>query len=453
MSLLKVTSSDMPSRIDKEVMENPALEQEESKDSASPETDKEEPPLTDPQAEEQWKARYTTSRRGKRERQSMQEQIAPLPPFQEELQKQVALLALEGNEDLIAQHIIGSLTDEGYLPCSLEILKEEIAVIYAEEVTLDAIKKVLTKIRSIGPPSLAAQDLRESLLLQLKARPSSPLIQQATELIEVHFDAFCKKNYDKLAASLSIPKQELSKSLAVIKRLNPYPIIPTLPKASTSLLLPDFLVQTQNGKLITTLLDKKMPKLKISSKYRELLQKHKKEKSLESQKVIAFVQDHINRAKWFIQGIAQRKQTLLKIMKAIVDLQADFFMTNNPKKLKPVFLRNVAIYIGMDISTISRAIRHKAVQANGSVYPLKYFFSEPIKTEQGEEVSSHVIEEIMQEYIVEEDKRHPYTDEEITDFLQKKGYFLARRTVTKYRQRLGLPIARLRRELRPDSSK
>lgn len=377
----------------------------------------------------------------------MQRQTPEVLSIQEKLLHQLQLLALNDTQYLIAQHIIGSLTDRGYLPCSPRMIAIEIETIYYTKVTEEQIAHIITQIQQIGPVGIAARNLQECLLLQLGRKEPTETTQRAIELITNHFDHFAKKHYEKLTQKMKITLGDLREVLAETIQLRPYPIVPVPTEASKVILEPDFLVTCQQGHLSVNLIERKMPRITIQKQYQELLYTHKKKASQESKEIVTFVQDKINRAKWFVQAIEQRKKTLLKTMKAIVDLQRPFFTTGKETTLKPIFLRHVAEKIKMDVSTVSRAISHKAVATNGQVYSLKYFFSEPIQTKDGKEVSSRIVKKIIVDQIAQEDKTAPYTDEEITALLQKAGYLLARRTVAKYRQQANLPIARLRKEL------
>ena len=246
---------------------------------------------------------------------------------------------------------------------------------------------------------------------------------------------------------LRLTTSTFRKVLSAITHLRPYAVLLSDGNRQDSILTPDFVVTNQGGKITVSSLQEKAPQLRIRKNYQALLVKHKKDSSPESKELATFIQDKMNRAKWFIQALKQRKKTLLNIMKAIVKLQRRFFETGDVYSLQPIFLRNVAEEIKMDISTVSRAVAHKAVQTDWQVYPLKYFFSEPIETKDSKQVSSRIIKKMLVELINAEDKTKPYTDEEVMHIFREKGFRLARRTIAKYRQQLDIPVARLRIDL------
>ena len=436
MYLLQRSSDALNKKIEEELVENPALEKEE------------------PEEVQESNGIYTTKLAAirtpyKQQKRDVliQDQESVHLSTQEELLRQIRFLPLSKQEYLIAQHLIGSLTDAGYLPSSAETIKEEMAIIYYEEVSSAQIEKIRQSIQKMGPPGIASYNLQECLLLQLKSQPPASMVTQAIDIVEHHFELFRKKNYQKLAQKLAVSINALQEIVHYIQQLKPAPIVPQPNQATTSNLDPDFLVSVEQEKTSVLFLEKKTPRLTVSKDYTKLLKTYKEGSSKEPTEVMHFIQQKINKAKWFIYAIEQRKQTLMKIMEAIVKLQKPFFATGEATKLAPIFLRNVAKEIGMDISTVSRAIQHKAVQTHGKVYLLKYFFSEPISTIDGKVVSSHVVKHMIKEIINQEDKTMPYTDAEIAKLLQKKGYLVARRTLAKYRQQLLFPVARLRREI------
>lgn len=443
IKLLPISNADLLQKITEELIDNPVLEKEEEQPSSTLDEGEE---MTTATLEKDM-VTYTGQKKHVAPTSVdslMMSKPAPKDSFREELYRQICFLSFSPRQKMIAEHIIGSLTKEGLLPSGTDIIVAELMVLHYETVTEEEVKEVLHQIQQIGPPGIAARNVKACLLLQLDQKEESPIVAYARNILTNYFEAFTKKHYQKIIEALSCSREEFKEVLALIQHLRPYPIVaqPNLP--DKTIIQPDFLVTYQGNGLQITLLGKKIPRLKIRKEYQQLLEVQEGTPDEEQKALADFIQDKMNRAKWFIQALEQRKKTLLKIMKAIVKLQRKFFETGEVDDLKPIFLRNVAEEINMDISTVSRAIAHKAVQTDFHIYPLKYFFSEPIQTKDGKEVSSRVVKKMLTDLIMAEDKSKPYTDEQLTEHLQAKGFLLARRTVAKYRQKLDIPVARLR---------
>ncbi|MGB0356920.1 MAG: RNA polymerase factor sigma-54 [Cytophagales bacterium] len=364
---------------------------------------------------------------------------------QEQMMEKLRLLVLDEEEQLIAQHIIGSLTDEGYLKSSILMVVEEIAINHYKEVSSAKVGQVLKTIQSLGPAGIAARDLQECLTLQLLAKKQTSSVKKALQVIQHHFKSFTKKKYKQIAEKMGLALAELQPVITVIGTLRAE-ITPKMPTASETYewLNPDFIVEAINGKIEVTLI-KKTHGLRVRKQYHDLLVPGKKGQAGANQALVGFIREKINRAAWFIQALKKREETLSKIMRAIVHRQERFFESGLTERLKPLFLRHIAEDVGMDVSTISRAVAHKVVQTAGHTYPLRFFFSEAIKTTDGKEISSSVVKLQIEKLVAKEDKRTPMTDDMITGALKKLGYKLARRTVAKYRQLLGIPTSRMRR--------
>lgn len=443
IKLLPVSNADLLQKITEEMIDNPVLAKEEEQEPLALEEGEEI--TTDVLVKDV--TNYMPRKRhvaGGSLDSLMMSKPAPRESFREELYRQVGFLSFTVLEKLIAEHITGSLTKEGLLPSSIEIIVAEMMVLHYETVTAAQVEKVLHQIQHLGPPGIAARDVQECLLLQLAARDQTPIVVYARTILTNYFKAFTKKHYPKIMAGLGCSREKLKEALALIQRLQPYPIVsqPSLP--DKTIVHPDFMVTYTGDRLKVTLLGDKPPRLTIRKEYEQLLHAQQSSSDEDQKALVTFIQEKMSRARWFIQALEQRKKTLLKIMKAIVKLQSTFFETGEVDDLRPIFLRNIAEEIKMDISTVSRAIAHKAVQTDFQIYPLKYFFSEGIQTKDGGEVSSRVVKKMLVDLIGQEDKSQPYTDEQLTDILQERGFLLARRTVAKYRQKLDIPVARLR---------
>ena len=443
INLLQTSNDNLQNKIEKELLENPGLTEEE-------ENNPEEVPIsTDTILYNETKGRGHASTSPSNNAKDWQfwlqhQQVEPLS-FREHLLQQVSFLSLPSKADRIARYLIGSLSDRGLLARPLSWVIAELEVLHQETNTLEEVTQVLHTIQQLGPPGIAARNLQESLLLQLQAKKEDTHLTLSKVIIAEHFDAFQKKHYAKIAKKLNITPAKLKQALQLITKLNPYPITSIQQDTSHQVLEPDFLVKPSAGKIQITLLERYKPKLKINTAYQALLQEYKHEKTTRSQEIVQFVQGKIQRAKDFMQAIAQRKKTLLKIVEALVDFQKVFFQTGDSMQLVPIFLKHIAKKIHMDVSTVSRAISNKSIQTPWGIYPIKYFFSGAVETKAGKEISRHIVKQFLEKLIAAEDKAAPYKDEKLAEMLQKKGIPIARRTIAKYREQLGLLPARLRK--------
>lgn len=377
--------------------------------------------------------------------------IAVSNTFFENLQAQLDLNLLDDKEYLIAQQIIGSLDDDGYLRRPIPSLIDDLAFsqnVFADE---DEVEEMLKVIQTFDPAGIGARDLQECLLIQLKKRDqSSVIVKKAIEVVEDHLEEFTKKHYDKLEKSLNINGDELRDIVGEILKLNPKPGDSGASNVKQMQVIPDFHIAKNEGVLVLTLNSKNAPELRVSKSYQEMFQHYEKtsDKDKKLKEAVHFVKQKLDSAKWFIDAIKQRQQTLLKTMNAIMNYQYDFFLTDGDERnLRPMILKDIADRIGMDISTVSRVANSKYVQTEFGTFLLKSFFSEAIQTESGEEVSNKEVKKILEECIGREDKIRPLADEKLTEILKEKGYNIARRTVAKYREQMGIPVARLRKEL------
>ncbi|MGZ3776610.1 MAG: RNA polymerase factor sigma-54 [Mucilaginibacter sp.] len=376
--------------------------------------------------------------------------IAVQSSFFENLQAQLDLLPLSDKDFRIGQQIIGSLDDDGYLRRSITSLTDDLAFsqnIFAED---EEVEEMLKVIQSFDPPGVGARSLQECLVIQLKRKdPNDPIIKKAMLVVENYLDEFTRKHYDKLERSLNMSSQELRGVINEILKLNPKPGDSSETNSKQMQVIPDFHISNKDGVLLLTLNSKNAPELRVSRSYQEMFEHYDKasQRDKKLKEAVQFVKQKLDSAKWFIDAIKQRQQTLLKTMNAIMQYQYEFFLTGNEKNLKPMILKDIADRIGMDISTVSRVANSKYVQTEHGTFLLKSFFSEAIQTESGEEVSNKEVKKILEEHIGAEDKRHPLADEKLTDILKENGYNIARRTVAKYREQMNIPVARLRKEL------
>ena len=375
--------------------------------------------------------------------------IAVQSSFFESLQSQLDLVPLSDNDFRIGQQIIGSLDDDGYLRRPISSLVDDLAFsqnVMAEE---DEVLEMLKVIQSFDPAGVGARDLQECLLIQLRKREHTPVIQKAIRVVEDYLDEFTKKHYDKLERSLNMDSEELKEVVNEILKLNPKPGDSNAVTTKQLQIIPDFHISNNDCILFLTLNSKNAPELRVSRSYMEMFDHYDKtaQKDKKLKEAVQFVKQKLDSAKWFIDAIKQRQQTLLKTMNAIMNYQYEYFLTGDDKNLKPMILKDIADRIGMDISTVSRVANSKYVQTEFGTFLLKSFFSEAIQMDSGEEVSNKEVKKILEECIGKEDKRRPLADEKLTEILKEKGYNIARRTVAKYREAMNIPVARLRKEL------
>jgi len=365
------------------------------------------------------------------------------------LLEQLNFLSLNEKQHAIGVQIIGSLENDGYLHREISSIVNDLAFLHYIETTPKEVEDVLKKIQSFDPAGIAARDIKECLLIQLKRLKNQNGLQNAIAIVENCIEDFKKKHYQKIAKKLHLTDEQLSKAIKIILRLNPKPGETSSAIQINQTITPDFNVWEVNGKLEISLNIRNAPELRINKTYLEMMATYEKNKKSDKQakETARFVKQKIDAAKWFIDALRQRQYTLINTMRAIVNHQYEFFLTGDESKLKPMILKDIAQEIGMDISTVSRVANSKAVQTEFGIYLLKYFFSESISTEEGEDVSSREVKSVMKELIAHEDKQTPLSDDELVTTLQQKGYNIARRTVAKYREQLGIPVARLRKEM------
>jgi RNA polymerase sigma-54 factor len=377
----------------------------------------------------------------------------------EELEQQVSLLNLDDEEMLIADQILGSLDEDGYFRRDTEAVVDNIAFNHGKLVSNSQVEKVRKMIQSLEPVGIASRDLRDCLLCQARFSQNNNEIRElAIEMLSNEWDAFEKKHFEKLKKRLEVDDETLKKMFDLVRGLNPRPGAVTSPETETRQYIePDFEVYFEpseksedgavsDGEFVIRLNHRNMPPLRISPEYRTMWENLKKQKGNSADKQARrFIKDKVESAQWFIESIRQRQNTLMKTMRTIVELQQDFFKHGDG--LKPMILKDVAERIGMDISTVSRVVNGKYVQTHFGVYELKYFFSEGLETDSGEDVSSREVKNILQDVIDKEDKSKPLSDQALANILRKRGFKVARRTVSKYREQLQLPVARLRKQI------
>lgn len=371
--------------------------------------------------------------------------------FNEVMLEQLGQLNLSEHQRKVAEQIIGNLDDDGYLRRDISAIVDDLAfrqnVITSEE----EIEKLVLQIQQFDPPGVCARTLQECLLIQLeKKKDEGEDVENAIKVLEKYFDEFTKKHYEKIQRGLNIDDEQLRRIINQIIKLNPKPG-GNVGDSNTgeSYVIPDFFIINNAGKLELTLNSRNAPDLRISEGYREMLKDYDKgsKKDKRQKEAVLFIKQKIDSAKWFIDAIKQRQHTLLSTMEAILNYQYNFFLTGDDTELRPMILKDIAEMTNLDISTVSRVANSKFVQTEFGTYRLKFFFSESLQTDSGEEVSTREVKKILSDLIEGESKKNPLSDERLTELLQEKGYNIARRTVAKYREQLNIPVARLRKEL------
>ncbi len=465
MKLIQIPTQELEERIEQEIQENPALDEGSENDDNERQEDEWDNDLdnsdnSDNTEDVNWDeylsddeipAYKMQANNYSADDDDYSVPIAVQDNFIDRLHTQIGMQALTDKEYEIAEYIIGNINDDGLLEREIVDIVDDLAFnrsIYVEE---KDVERVLLVIQSLDPPGVGARDLQECLLLQLERRDQTPEVRLAYQILDRYYDAFIKKHYSKLMDALNIEEAQLKAAQDVIIRLNPKPGN-TGGGGSTGAqnVIPDFFITINEGELEMRLNSRNAPELRISRDYREMLEHHKaaKDKATKSDKeAVSFIKQKIDSARWFIEAIMQRQQTLLLTMSAIMHYQEEYFLSGDERDLRPMILKDIADQVGLDISTISRVTSNKYVQTPYGTKLLKTFFSEAMLNSEGEEVSTKEIKKILEEAIGEEEKRVPLTDQELAELLKEKGYPIARRTVAKYREQLGMPVARLRKEL------
>jgi RNA polymerase sigma-54 factor len=469
IKLLQIPTTELETRIEEELETNPALEEgaeENELDNTddvdfddNPDTSNDEISLEDYLNDDY--TGYKMQGDGQSDEEDREIPIASQRSFIDLLKDQLGYLKLDPRQRIIAEQLIGSIDGDGYIRRDMEAIINDLAFSQNVETTLEELEEILSKIQDFDPPGIAARDLKECLLIQLYRKEEEYNegendedehndVKLAIRILESSYEDLTKKHFDKIKKKLNIEDDEnLKDAVAVITKLNPKPGSSSDGLVRTQYLIPDFILTNNNGKLELTLNSRNAPELRISRSYADMLDAYDKSKNKDQKlkQTVTFVKQKLDSAKWFIDAIKQRQMTLLNTMQAIVNFQYDFFLVGDEAKLKPMILKDIATIINMDISTVSRVANSKSIQTEFGIFPLKYFFSEGISTDSGEDVSSREVKQSLKDMIDNEDKSKPLSDDKLEKLLNAKGYNIARRTVAKYREQMNIPVARLRKEL------
>ena len=456
IKLLEVPALELEQRIKEELEENPTLEEglEQDPDNDNETGAKEEEDISlDEYVNTDDIPSYKLSSPGT----PMSDSKTEIPfsvgmTFHDFLEAQLGFRSINDEDRMMAEYIIGNIDDTGYLRRPLENIIDDLAFNQGINVNEEALESILFIIQEFEPSGVGARNLQECLTIQLKSKPKTPEIILARTVISSFFDEFAKKHYDKILNRTGSTEQELKQAVAEILKLNPKPGSSFSDQHSkvAEHITPDFILEERDGKLFLLLNSKNIPELRVSRMYSNMMEAYsanKKGLSRDDKDALSFVKQKLDSAKWFIDAIKQRQNTLMVTMQAIIDYQRTYFEQGDETKLVPMILKDIADKTAMDISTISRVVSSKYIQTPFGIFHLKSFFSEGMQTDSGEEVSTREIKKILQECIDLESKKKPLTDERLADILKEKGYLIARRTVAKYREHLNIPVARLRKTL------
>ncbi len=465
IKLLEVPAMQLEERIKKELEENPALEEGEEEEEV-PGEDEEEINVEQEEREQDEFAlddylndedipdyRLQSNNTSKDDERREEIPFSAGSSFHESLISQFNLRTETERQQILGEYIIGNIDDDGYLRREVENMVDDLA--FLQNITTDVkeLNDILDIIQDLEPPGVGARDLRECLLLQIGRKDqSSASILLTKNVLKFYFEEFSRRHYEKIMAKLMISEEDMKGVIDEVLKLNPKPggAVNDPYHKTAQQIIPDFILEQTDYGLDLSLNNRNVPDLKVNRGYSEMLQTYTRDRAAGKQNrdAIMFVKQKLDAAKWFIDAMKQRQNTLLLTMNAILEYQKEYFIEGDDTKLRPMILKDVAEMTGLDISTVSRVANSKYIQTHFGIYPLKFFFSEGMQTDAGDEVSTREIKRILQECLGNEDKRKPLTDEKLTEILQEKGYLIARRTVAKYREQLNIPVARMRKEIK-----
>ena len=450
IKLIELPVQELEQRIRKELEENPVLddsapaEKEDGDDQQPQEISLSE--LKDDDSIPDYRLRVNNY--GKDERPQYNT-FSVKESFTQSLMEQLGFRNLSEHEHDVAAFIIGSLDDDGYLRRDIGSLVDDLA--FRMNITTDEeeVERLLRIIQDFEPSGVGARDLRECLLIQLKALKQSEDVVNAERILTDWFHEFSTKHFQKIMMKLGLSEKEMKAAMARIVKLNPSPggQIDDSYNDQAQQIVPDFILDIENGELKLSMPRFSIPEIRINRKYAELLMDAANSSERQKKEAATFVKQKMDSAKWFVEALKQRHNTLLSTMQAIVDYQHDYFMSGDEANLRPMVLKDIARITGFDISTISRVVNSKYIETHFGIFPLKYFFSEGLENKDGEEVSTRELKKVLQECVENEDKHKPLTDDQLVSLMNEKGYKVARRTIAKYRDQLGIPKARMRKEL------
>lgn len=449
IKLIELPIQDLEQRIRKELEENPVLDEDLPKEKEDEGEAPREVSLSEYKEDDSIPSYRLRSDNYSKDERPQYNTFSVKESFTQSLQEQLGYRQLTEHQYSVASFLIGSLDDDGYLRRSIDSVVDDLSFRANVETNEEEVLEMLKVIQEFEPAGVGARDLRECLLLQIKHCKRTPEVEIAVKILKNHFNDFTSKHFQKIMSRLNISEDQMRAAIAKIVKLNPSPggQIDDSYNDQAQQIVPDFMLEYQDGELKLSMPRFSIPELRVNRKYADLLIEAANSSEREKKEAAAFVKKKLDSAKWFVEAIKQRHNTLSNTMKAIIDYQHDYFIDGDETHLKPMVLKDIAEKTGFDISTISRVVNSKYIETHFGIYSLKYFFSEGLENQEGEEVSTRELKKALQECVDVEDKHKPLTDDELVVKMTEKGYKLARRTIAKYRDQLGIPKARLRKEL------
>ncbi len=449
IKLIELPQQELEQRIKKELEENPVLDED------LPSNDEEDQAPREVSLSDYKEDDYIPSYRlrsdlyNRNEERPQYNTFSVKESFTQSLIEQLGYRNLTEHQYAVAAFLIGSLDDDGYLRRSLDTVVDDLSFRANVETDEQEVEQMLKVIQEFEPAGVGARNLQECLLLQMRFVKKSPSAELAIKILKHHFNEFSNKHYQKIMSRMGITQEELKAAVAKILKLNPSPggQIDDSYNDQAQQIVPDFMLEYRDGRLILSMPRYSVPELKVNRKYAELLMDAANSSEREKKEAAAFVKKKLDSAKWFVEAIKQRHNTLQSTMQAIIDYQEEYFIDGDETHLKPMVLKDIAERTGFDISTISRVVNSKYIETHFGIYSLKYFFSEGLENQEGEEVSTRELKKALMECVESENKAKPLTDDELVEEMAVRGYKVARRTIAKYRDQLGIPKARLRKEL------
>ena len=449
IKLIELPIQELEQRIRKEIEENPVLDEEQPAETETEEVPR-EVSLSEYKEDDAIPSyRLRSDNYNMKDERPQYSTFSVKESFTQSLQEQLGYRNLTEHQYVIGSFLIGSLDDDGYLRRSIDSIVDDLSFRANVETDEEEVLQMLRIVQEFEPAGVGARDLRECLLLQIRNMKSCPDVDNAVRILKNHFNEFTNKHFQKIMTRMNLSEEELKAAMAKILKLNPSPggQIDDSYNDQAQQIIPDFLLEYRDGELSLSMPRFSIPELRVNRKYADILMEAANSSEREKKDAAAFVKKKLDSAKWFVEAIKQRHNTLSHTMQAIVDFQHDYFIDGDETNLRPMVLKDIAEKTGFDISTISRVVNSKYIETHFGIYPLKYFFSEGLENQDGEEVSTRELKKVLQECVDNENKRKPLTDDELVDLMSDKGYKVARRTIAKYRDQLGIPKARLRKEL------
>jgi RNA polymerase sigma-54 factor len=450
IKLLELPLVELEQRIQKEIEENPVLEDPVETEMEENPQDRKKVSLSEVKDDSIPSYRLYVNNRGRDEDKPQYNTFSVKESFYQSLLNQLGYRRMDERRRTLANFMVCSLDSTGYLTRNISSLANDIYLRLGMETTEEELESILTEdIQQLDPVGVGARNTRECLLLQLRAKENrTPEVENAIKILDGYYEEFTKKHFEKIMSKLSITEDQIKDAYDEIRKLYLHPggQVDDSYTDQTMQIVPDFILENEDGHLTVSLPKLKIPQIKVNRDYEKYVEK-KQDSTKAEKEASSFVKTKLDSAKWFQEAIRRRQDTMQRTMNAIVNFQKEYFLDGDDTRLKPMVLRNIAEITGLDISTVSRVVNSKYVQTPFGIYPLKHFFSEGMVTDSGEEVSTREIKKILQQSVENEDKSNPLTDEELVDLLTGKGYQISRRTIAKYRSQLNIPIARMRREI------